>query len=239
MYNIEGRMPVCFFNLEVTMGKFRDRLLPNYTLGEELFNMISHIVGGALGVAALVLCIIRAASHGNVHGVVGSAIYGSTMILLYTMSSIYHGLPKNTAKKVFQVLDHCTIYFLISGTYTPIALSAIREVTEFGGWFIFGLEWALTALAVTLTAIDLKKYTVFSMCCYIIMGWCIIVAPQLALAALGSGGFILVLAGGIAYTIGAVTYGIGKKMKYMHSVFHLFVVLGSILQFFGVYLYAI
>ena len=137
------------------------------------------------------------------------------------------------------MLDHCTIYFLISGTYTPIALSAIREMNEPAGWIIFGIEWGLTALAVTLTAIDMKKFSVFSMACYVIMGWCIIVAPMLAIDALTLPGFLFVLIGGILYTIGAVIYGIGKKIPYMHSVFHLFVFAGSLVQFLGVYMYAL
>ena len=108
--------------------KLDDRILPNYTKGEEIFNMTTHIVGGALGVVALVLCVIFAAIHGNTYGVVSSCIYGVTMILLYTMSSIYHGLSPNLkAKKVFQVLDHCSIFLLIAGTYTPFALCTLRE----------------------------------------------------------------------------------------------------------------
>ena len=101
--------------------KLKDRVLPSYTKGEEIFNMVSHIVGGALAIAALVLCVIFAVIYNDAWGVVGAAIYGATMILLYTMSSIYHGLHPNMAKKVFQVIDHCTIYFLIAGTYTSYA----------------------------------------------------------------------------------------------------------------------
>ena len=221
------------------MAKFRDRPLPNYTLGEELFNMISHIAGAFLGIVVITMCVARSAVHGNIYGIVGSAIYGGSMIILYTMSSVYHGLPRNMIKKVFRVLDHCTIYFLISGTYTPIALSAIREYDPVAGWIIFGIQWGLTALAVTLTAIDMEKFSVFSMCCYVIMGWCVIVVPNIAIGALSLTGFLFVLIGGILYTIGAVIYGIGKKLRYMHSVFHLFVFAGSLVQFLGVYGYAI
>ena len=221
------------------MGKLKDRSLPNYTFGEELFNMISHIAGALLGVVVITMCVARSAVNDNVYGIVGSAIYGGSMIILYTMSSVYHGLPRNTVKKVFRVLDHCTIYFLISGTYTPIALSAIRENDAVAGWVIFGIEWGLTALAVTLTAIDMKKFNAFSMCCYVIMGWCIIVVPQIAVNALTLTGFLLVFIGGVLYTVGAVIYGIGKKFRYMHSVFHLFVFAGSLMQFLGVYMYAL
>ena len=109
--------------------KLDDRVLPNYTKGEEIFNMTSHIVGGAIGIVALVLCVVFAAIHHNPYGVVSSTIYGTTMIVLYTMSSIYHGLkPNRKAKKVFQVLDHCSIFLLIAGSYTPFALCTLREV---------------------------------------------------------------------------------------------------------------
>jgi hemolysin III len=221
------------------MGKLKDRLLPNYTFGEELFNMISHIAGAFLGMVVLTMCVARCAVRANAFGMVGSAIYGGTMIVLYIMSSVYHGLPRNNVKKVFRVLDHCTIYFLIAGTYTAIALSAIREVDPAAGWIIFGIQWGLTALAVTLTAIDLKKFEIFSMCCYAIMGWCIIVVPGLAIKALTVPGFVLILIGGVIYTLGAVLYAVGKKIKYIHSVFHLFVFAGSLVQFLGVFMYAL
>ena len=144
--------------------KLKDRELPTYTKGEEIFNMTSHIVGGALGIVAIVLCIIFAAVHGNGYGVVSGAIYGGTMILLYTMSSIYHGLkPERKAKKVFQVLDHCSIFLLIAGSYTPFALVSIRENDAVAGWVIFAVIWALAIIGIVLNSIDLKRYKVF---CY-------------------------------------------------------------------------
>ena len=218
--------------------KLSDRILPTYTKGEEIFNMTSHIVGGALGVVATVLCVVFAAIHGNGYGVVSGAIYGTTMIILYTMSSIYHGLnPKRKAKKVFQVLDHCSIYLLIAGSYTPFALVSLREYNTALGWTIFGIVWAMAILGITLNSIDIKKYKVFSMICYLVMGWCIVFKVNLLPSLIGVGGFILLLLGGLSYTIGAIIYGLGKKHKYMHSVFHLFILLGSILQFFTILLY--
>lgn len=219
--------------------KLADRRLPDYTKGEEIFNMVSHIVGGGLGVVALVLCVIVSAIHKDAYAVVGSSIYGASMIVLYTMSSVYHGLRPEMAKKVMQVIDHCTIYFLIAGTYTPILLTVIREESTITAWILFGVVWGLAALAATLTAIDLKKYSVFSMICYIGMGWCIVFAYKTALAAIPFPGLMLLLAGGIAYTVGAVLYGLGKKRKYMHSIFHLFVVAGSLLQFFCILFYIV
>ena len=219
--------------------KLADRILPAYSAGEERMNMISHIIGGGLGVVALVLCTARAAIHHNSWGVVSAVIYGMSLICLYTMSSVYHGLRPGMAKKVMQVIDHCTIYFLISGSYTPFALSAIRSVNPALGWGIFIFEWALTALAVTLTAIDLKKYSAFSMTCYIGMGWAIIPFAKTVIETVTLTGFLLTLLGGVAYTIGSVLYGLGKRKKWMHSVFHIFVVLGSLLQFVAIFCYAL
>ena len=211
--------------------RLSDRQLPDYTKGEEIFNMVSHIVGGAFGVIALIACIIVSAIHGSVWGIVSGIIYGASLILLYTMSSVYHGLRPNMGKKVMQVLDHCTIYALIAGTYTPVALCAIRPLFPVWGWLIFGFVWGVSAVAAVFTAIDLKKYAKFSMVCYICLGWCVVLALKPTIQSVPAAGLWWLLAGGIAYTIGAVLYGLGKKKRYMHSVFHLFVLLGSILQF--------
>ena len=217
--------------------KLADRLLPNYSRGEEQMNMITHIVGGGLGVMALFLCVARAACHHNGWGAWTAVIYGICMITLYTMSSVYHGLRDSMAKRVMQVMDHCTIYCLIAGTYTPIVLTAIRPAYPALGWGLFVFEWALAALAIILTAIDLKKYSVFSMICYIGMGWAIIPFAGVIIELLGMGCFVLLLAGGISFTVGAILYGLGKRIKWMHSVFHIFTVLGTTLQFFAIYLY--
>lgn len=212
--------------------KLKDRILPKYSKGEEIFNMTSHIVGAALGIVATVLCVVFATIHTNAYGVVSGAIYGVTMILLYTMSSIYHGLkPELFSKKVFQVLDHCSIFLLIAGSYTPFALCTFREYNSALGWTIFGVIWAMAILGIILNSIDINKYKVFSMICYLGMGWCVIFTAKLLPKLLGMTGVVLLVAGGIAYSVGAILYGIGKKRKWMHSVFHLFILLGSILQF--------
>ena len=219
--------------------RLADRLLPDYTVGEEIMNMVTHIVGGAIGIAALPLCVIRASLLGNTYGIAASVIYGVCMIALYTMSSVYHGLRPGMAKKVMQVLDHCTIYFLIAGTYTAIALSALRRIYPGLGWGMLVFQWTLAAIAVTLTAIDLKKYNLFSMICYIGMGWAILPFIKQTQMVLTYPGFMLLLSGGISYTIGAVLYGIGSKVRWMHSIFHIFVVLGSLLQFLSILFYAL
>lgn len=219
--------------------KLADRALPDYTRGEEIFNMVTHIVGGGLGIIMLVLSVIKGAVYSDAWAVVGCSIYGAALVLMYTVSSVYHGLHASTGKKVMQVLDHCTIYFLIAGTYTPILFCGIRPVSPACAWVLFGIVWGLAALATTLTAVDLKKYKAFSMVCYIGIGWCIVFAPKALVQAVAMPGIILLVAGGIAYTVGAVLYGIGKKLRYMHSVFHMFVILGSVLQFLCIILYVI
>lgn len=219
--------------------KLSDRTLPDYTKGEEIFNMVSHAAGGGIAIAILVLCIVYSASKGNVWSVVGSCIYGGSMVILYSMSAIYHGLHPNMGKKVLQVFDHCAIYFLIAGTYTPILFSAIRTQHPVWAWSLFGVVWGCAAVATVFTAIDLDKYAVLSMICYLGMGWCIVFAIKPVLDTVPMPGILFILIGGIVYTIGAVLYGIGNKIRYFHSVFHLFVVAGSVLQFFGIFFYVL
>lgn len=214
----------------MTRTKLKDRHLPAYTHGEELANMISHIVGGGLGVLVLFVCLFIAVWKHNVWGIVGSAIYGVSFIQLYTISSIYHGLRPGTAKKVLQIIDHCSIYLFIAGTYTPIMLCALRPVHPAWAWSLLGVVWGIAALAITLNAIDLKKYAVFSMICYIGMGWCVIAGIKPVIEVLPSAGLWLLVLGGVVYTLGAVAYGFGKKKRYMHSLFHICCLGGSVLQ---------
>ena len=217
--------------------KLRDRSLPVYSVGEEITNTATHITGGLLGIAALVLCVRRAAAWYGPVEVVGAAIYGICLVILYSISSVYHGLRPGTAKKVMQVLDHCAIYFLIAGSYSIVCLGAIRRTSPMLGWGILGLEWTLCTVATVLTAIDLERYSVFSMICYIGMGWAIIPLAPMLFDIMTPAGFWLLLGGGISYTVGAILFGL--KKKWMHSVFHVFVVAGSVLQFFAFYLFGI
>ncbi len=217
--------------------KLCDRVLPVYSLGEEVVNTATHVVGGLLGIVALVLCIRKAAALGDPAEITGAALYGSCLIILYSISSVYHGLPPSRAKKIMQVLDHCAIYFLIAGSYSIVSLGAIRRAEPMLGWGILGLEWCLCAIATTLTAIDLRRYQLFSMVCYIGMGWAIIPAAGLLWQIMTPTGFWLLLLGGVSYTVGAILFGL--KRKWLHSVFHVFVVLGSFLQFLAFYNYAI
>ena len=214
--------------------KLAARVLPRYTMAEETMNMVTHIVGGSSGIAGLLLCLLRAE---NPLALVGCSIYGAGMICLYTISSIYHGLRPGMAKKVMQVLDHCTIYYLIVGTYTAVLACALIPAYPTIGWGLLVVEWALAILATVLTAIDLRKYRVFSMICYIGMGWGIIFFIPQIIQVLSYPGFGWLLSGGIAYTLGAILYGIGSKKPWFHSVFHIFVVLGSVLQLICVLFY--
>lgn len=215
------------------------RKLPDYTRGQEIANMVTHIIGGAIGIVTLVFAVIISAFHKNVWGVVGGSIYGASMICLYSVSSVYHGLHICAGKKVMQVIDHCTIYFLIAGTYTPILLSAVRVDHPVLAWVIFGIEWGIAAFAAVFTAIDHNKYKILSMACYIGMGWCIIVVLKATVEAMSLAGFMWLLAGGIAYTIGAVLYCIGGKKPIYHTVFHVFVDIGSVLQAVSILKYAL
>lgn len=220
--------------------KLADRILPTYTKGEEIFNMVSHIVGGVAGIVTIVLCSVFGAIRNNAYGVVSGVIFGVSMIFLYTMSSLYHGLkPNSKSKKIFQILDHCAIFVLIAGSYTPFALCTLREYSTALGWVIFGVIWGFAILGITLNSIDLKKYKKFSMICYLAMGWCIVVRGDLLPTLLGIPGFALLLAGGLIYTLGAVLYGLGKKRKYIHSIFHICVFLGNLLHVLCVLLYVI
>ena len=214
----------------------KDRLLPRYTKGEEIMNMVTHIAGGGLAIIGSIFCILKSIRLDTVD-LIGAIIYCVSMIGVYTISSVYHGLRTDISKKVMQVIDHCAIYFLIAGTYTPIMVTGFLPIYPGIGWGLLIMQWALAALAVTLTAIDLKKFKVFSMVCYIFMGWGIILFLPQAMAVMSTAGFYWLLAGGIAYTIGAVLFGLGKRLRWMHSVFHIFVILGSLLQYLAIVVY--
>ena len=214
----------------------KERTLPRYSVGEENLNTVTHGIGVLLGVIGLIQCLVRA---NTLPAVIGAAIFGISMISLYTISSIYHGLKPSLGKKVMQVIDHCAIYFLISGTYTPILLGAFLPVYPGIAWGLLALQWTLCITAAVFTAIDLKKYRVFSMICYIGMGWSIALFFRKCVEVMTPAGFGFLLAGGIVYSVGAILYGLGGKRKWLHGVFHIFVLAGSLLQFLAVLFYAL
>lgn len=210
--------------------------LPKYTLCEELMNSITHGIGAGLGIAALVLCIVKSCNPLDGYKLASSIVFGLTTTLLYLMSCLYHALKVNRAKRVFRVIDHCTIFLLIAGTYTPYTLITLRGVT---GWILFGVVWGVGILGIVLNAVSLRRFAKLSVACYIVLGWVIIFASRQLIASLDRNGLWLLLAGGIAYTLGAVLYGIGSKKRYFHSVFHVFCLLGTALHFFSIYLYVL
>ena len=219
--------------------KLHKTKLPSYTKGEEIFNMVTHIVGGGIGVLTLAICVIIASLSGDTLGIVCGAIFGTSMITLYTVSSIYHGLRIGAGKRVFRILDHCTIYFLIAGTYTPMLLCALARSHPIRAYVTFAAVWGLTALSVTLTAIDMERYKIFSMASYIVMGWAIIFSIRQMFDAIGPIGFALLLSGGLCYTGGTLFFRLGMTKKYFHSIFHIFVLFGSITHALCVILFAI
>jgi len=204
-----------------------------------MLNMISHIIGGGLGVIVLLLCLWKGIAARSAWSIVSGVIYGASFIQLYTISSVYHGLRPGLGKKVLQVIDHCSIYFFIAGTYTPVLLCLMRPEYPGWAWSLFGVVWGLAALATVFTAIDLKKYAVLSMVCYIGMGWSVIAAIRQLIQVMPAPGLWLMLAGGVVYTIGAVLYALGKKHRYMHSAFHFFVLAASFLQALSIVLYVV
>ena len=211
--------------------------LPRYTRSEERFNMITHIVGGGLGLVALLACVIVAAFNQNVLGVVSGAIYGFSVILLFTMSSIYHGLNVGLPKRVFRILDHCTIYVLIAGTYTPVLLNRFREAYPADAWILFGIIWGLAIIGITLNAINLKRFAPFSVVCYLGMGWAAVFRIGPLIEVLGATFFVLLVVGGGLYTVGVLFYVLGRHKKYMHSVFHIFVIAASVLHSIAIAMY--
>lgn len=213
----------------------RKQPMPKYSKGEEIFNLVSHICGGGVGVIILILSLILACLKKlDAISVISLFIYGLSAILLYTISSVYHGLHKELmSKRVFRIIDHCTIYILIAGTYTPICVIAFRGTTQ--GALILILEWILCAIGITLNALWLNKKPVkiISIFLYIFTGWILVFIPG-AIALLDTIEFVFILIGGIMYSLGVVFYGLGKTRKWSHSVFHIFCVLGTIIQFIGI-----
>ncbi len=210
--------------------------IPEYKLSEELMNSITHGIGAGLAVAALVLCVIKSAVHGDPWAVVGSCLYGFGTIMVYVISCVYHALKRNRGKKVLRVIDHCDIFFMIACTYMPYCLVSLRGVT---GWIMFGVIWGLASLGIVFNAIDLEKYEKISVVVYVVLGWGVIVLYKPLVDVVTFTGVMYLIVGGILYTAGAVIYAIGEKIRYMHSVFHLFVIAGSIFQFFSIYNYVI
>ena len=208
------------------------KLKKRYTLGEEIFNSVSHGTGGLLAVAGTVILVVLSAIYADAWAVVSSCIYGGSLITLYTMSTLYHAISNYKAKSFFRIMDHNTIFFLIAGTYTPYTLVTLRGTV---GWILFGVVWGAAIIGIILNSIDLEKFKKISLVCYVLMGWVIIFAIKPLIANLSSLSLAFLLAGGIFYTVGIVFYVI-KKIKYFHSIWHLFTVAGSVFHYFSIFI---
>lgn len=212
-----------------------------YTIKEEIANSITHGIGALLSIAGLVLMIVFAAIFGNAWHVVSVSIYGGTLVILYTMSTLYHAITHEKAKKILRIIDHSSVYLLIAGTYTPYTLIVLREYSTSLGWTMFGIIWGLAILGVVFSAFFTGKHKILSTILYVMMGWFVVfVMPSLISVMQAKNammGIYLLLAGGISYTIGVIFYIL--KKKYFHSIWHVFVLIGSIFHFFSVFLYVI
>lgn len=204
-----------------------ERKLPNYTRSQETANMLTHAAGVLIGLVVIAF-LVKKQSKGP--ALIGGIVYAFSIVCLFTVSSVYHGLRPCYGKKVMQAVDHCTIYLLIAGSYTPILLSAIMPAYPGIARLLFIAEWSLAVIATAFTAIDHNRYGKQAMCCYIGMGWLVVFALKPTVEALGLEGVLWLLFGGIAYTLGAVIYGLGKKKPALHTVFHVFVDIGCALQ---------
>lgn len=205
----------------------------SYTTGEEIANAITHGIGVLLAIAALVLLVVFSSIYGNATAVVSFTVYGSTLVMLYLMSTIYHSLPRGKAKDVFEILDHSSIFLLIAGTYTPFALVTLKGAK---GWTVFGIVWGLALAGMVMKVFLVKKFVILSTLTYILMGWMAIFILKDIMASVPLNGVILLVLGGVAYTVGTFFY-IWRKMPYHHAIWHLFVVAGSLFHFFTILIY--
>lgn len=208
----------------------KDDITKRYTLGEEIFNAVSHGTGGLLAIAGTVVLIVAAAIYSDAWGVVSSAIYGASMIILYTMSTLYHAITNKRAKTFFRIMDHNTIFFLIAGTYTPYTLVPLRGAL---GWTLFGIIWGAAIIGIVFNSIDLEKAKKMSLICYVAMGWAIIFAIKPMIESVPKISLIFLLTGGVFYTAGIIFYAI-KKIRYFHSVWHLFTIGGTVFHYFSI-----
>lgn len=206
-----------------------------YSLGEEIFNSVSHGVGGGLAVAGTVVLIVLAAIYSDAWAVVSCAIYGGSLIVLYTMSTLYHAITNTKAKSFFRIMDHDTIFFLIAGTYTPITLVPLHGAL---GWTLFGIVWGAAILGIVMNSIDLEKFRKPSVVCYVAMGWVVIFAIKPMLERCSPLSLWFLLIGGVCYTGGIIFYAL-KSKKYFHSIWHIFTVGGSVFHYFSILLMVI
>jgi len=204
------------------------------SLGEEVANSLSHGVGFLATVAAFPVLVMAAQQRGDTAGIVGASVFATTMVLLYLVSTLFHALPRCRAKRVFQILDHSAIYLLIAGTYTPFTLGVLRGEW---GWTLFGLVWGMAVAGTVLKALGGVRYTTLSTWTYLAMGWLVVIAAKTVWTLVPGWGLFWLIAGGVAYTAGAVFF-MAERIRYFHFVWHLFVVAGTACHFIAVLRYA-
>lgn len=209
--------------------------LNRYSLGEEIANSITHGCGIVLAIAALCVLTVYASHYGNAWHIVSVSVYGTTLILLYTASTLYHSVQNRGIKSIFRILDHSAIYLLIAGTYTPFTLVNLRGPW---GWWLFGVIWGIAVLGIVLQILPLRRWKAITLGLYVGMGWAIIVAVKPLLLTVATGGLVLLFSGGLAYTAGILFYT-REKLKFHHAIWHIFVLTGSILHFFAILFYVI
>ena len=206
-----------------------------YSLGEEIAHGVTHGIGALLAIAGLAVLTARAAVYGDAWQVVSVSIFGASLVLMYTASTLFHSIPLPNTKRVFRVLDHCLIYVLIAGTYTPFTLVTLRGPW---GWSLFGAIWGLTLIGIVFKIFTTGRFEKLSLAVYLVMGWCVLAVVKPLMAALPAGGLWLLLAGGLSYSLGTIFYR-WESLRYHHAIWHLFVLAGSVLHYFAVLLYVI
>lgn len=204
--------------------------IEDFKLKEEIVNSITHGVAALLSIAALVLLIVFSSIHGNSWYIVSFTVYGSTLVILYTISTLYHSFPNGITKDIFEILDHSSIFLLIAGTYTPFTLVSLRGPL---GWAIFGIVWGLAAVGIVFKVFFVKRFVILSTLLYIAMGWMIVISMKNLVAVLPRMSLIFLIIGGVLYTFGTIFY-IQKKIAYHHAIWHIFVLGGSVFHFFAV-----
>ena len=204
-----------------------------FTLGEEIIHSITHGIGAGLSIVGLTLLVVRAVLYGNVYQIVSFGIYGATLIILYLASTLYHGFQHPRVKQIFKVMDHAAIYLLIAGTYTPFLLVGLQGTW---GWTLLVIIWGLAILGVSFKVLFIHRFQKLSVLTYILMGWLSVVMLKELLVNIPLGGLIWLAVGGVVYTVGVIFYAL-HKVPYMHVVWHVFVLGGSICHFFAVLLY--
>ena len=209
----------------------------NQSMGEEIANAISHGVGTLLAIAGCAVAIVYACFHGDARSIVSASLYGAGLILLYLFSTLYHSITNIKAKRVLQIFDHCSIFILILSSYIPISLSLLRGAL---GWTLFGINAFCTVVGIVLNAVDMKRWQKLSMVLYIVMGWSAVAVfyPMIHTLRVSASALALLVGGGLCYTGGVFFYKM-KKVRYMHYIWHLFVLAGSVFHFFFILFYTL